>query len=53
MRWFIAGAKGYNERNNLRFAILYGQPCDERMTFVASFLSEEITNKNSVALQHA
>ncbi|ELR63086.1 hypothetical protein C942_04126 [Photobacterium marinum] len=53
MRWFIAGAKGNNERKKQLFAILYGQPCDERMTFVASFLSEEITNKNRVALQHA
>ncbi|WP_198287514.1 hypothetical protein [Photobacterium marinum] len=53
MREFIAGAKGNNGRNNIPFATLYGQPCDERITFVASFLSEEITNKNKVALQHA
>ncbi|ELR63065.1 hypothetical protein C942_04891 [Photobacterium marinum] len=53
MRWFIAGAKDNNEGINLRFDILNGQPLDERMTFVASFLSEEITNKNKVVLQHA
>ncbi|WP_198287513.1 hypothetical protein [Photobacterium marinum] len=53
MRWFIARVKGRNESDNLRFAIRYGQPYDERMPFVASFLSEEITNKNIVAFQHA